>query len=385
MSDRISASISSSRASTTSCNDYHAGGEFLVRTDEKILTENGYVYNMAGKPQKELSLDKGIFQDHFNIEVLKKIIDNPKEADEFFKTYGRDNISIYDKFCYYEELLKKLKDEIKDKISDDGYKNLHKGLPFYLLSCYAFDMRNYEKALFYLDAAISEDIKNSENKKICDKNYQNDPAYLFITLKEQHEASAIVKKIRSFLLKKLKDMHLINKDDELNSFIEKLIKEKTGEEGKRSIITAFYTFLLEYKDLKEQLELRSEQGGSIEPFLLHLFKGGLIMESLLKLKYKFMDNGKQIKTLGDIFNCCKVFKDDFNFTPETSAVGLDVILATALSKTALEDAFSITAKLRNTTGHKLFWDDIFDDPKNYEILFDNELKAICYIILEKKP
>jgi hypothetical protein len=44
-------------------------------------------------------------------------------------------------------------------------------------------------------------------------------------------------------------------------------------------------------------------------------------------------------------------------------------------------AFGGTAtKLRNTTGHNLIWDNIFDAPKKYEDLFQQLTNAILHVI-----
>ena len=53
------------------------------------------------------------------------------------------------------------------------YAAVHKGTPFYFLMWTAFDLRNYERALYYLDAAISEDVRTDP------RHWANRPAALF--------------------------------------------------------------------------------------------------------------------------------------------------------------------------------------------------------------
>ena len=55
----------------------------------------------------------------------------------------------------------------------------------------------------------------------------------------------------------------------------------------------------------------------------------------------------------------------------------------AIKDFSIETAFATTGKLRNTTGHNLVWDDIFDTPKNYVDLFDQEVNAILHVISQK--
>src|ERR1039458_169122 len=51
----------------------------------------------------------------------------------------------------------------------------------------------------------------------------------------------------------------------------------------RSIISALYVFLLEFRDHEQELLLREgSTAGSNQPFTVHLLAGGLIFESLLK-------------------------------------------------------------------------------------------------------
>lgn len=69
----------------------------------------------------------------------------------------------------YEELLKLLR-----KWNLQRYEQFHKGTPFFWAAYLFFVIRNYEKALFYLDAAIYEDIKNEP------ENWINLPSPLFL-------------------------------------------------------------------------------------------------------------------------------------------------------------------------------------------------------------
>ena len=68
----------------------------------------------------------------------------------------------------------------------------------------------------------------------------------------------------------------------------------------RSIISALYVFLLEFREHEQELRLRQgSTEGSNQPFTVHLFAGGLIFESLLKHCYP-KPAGKKHYTLGNI-------------------------------------------------------------------------------------
>lgn len=102
--------------------------------------------------------------------------EDPQTANQFFETFGPGNIILYpdrphERFSDYERLLELL---LKD--NSEKYQSIHKGTPFYFMSWLAFDLRNFEKALFYMDAAISEDIRQEQD------GWLDRPAGSFLTL-----------------------------------------------------------------------------------------------------------------------------------------------------------------------------------------------------------
>ncbi len=314
--------------------------------------------------------------------IYKSIqIDRPETitGNKLFELFGPGNIRNYsdrphERFSDYETLLTIFQNDDIEK-----YRKIHKGTPFYFLAWTAFEMRNYEKALFYMDAAISEDIKNTGNK------WKNYPPYKFLTLSNSKKQAAkqVVEKIRELIIKELKRF---NRTSNLNpltfqKLIKKFVKELIIHKPYRTIITALYTFVLEFSDRFKDLKLQSDNGGSIEPFLIHLFKGGLIFESLLKYCYQLDDNGNPTKTLGSIFNTTN-FKKDFNNKVNTSSNSLREIVDN-IKANDIETSFNTASQIRNTTGHNLVWDNIFDTPSNYEALFEQQVNAIFYVISVK--
>jgi len=66
-----------------------------------------------------------------------------------------------------------------------------------------------------------------------------------------------------------------------------------------------------------------------------------------------------------------------------SAESLTEIHDAIHSGSSLVTAFGTAAKLRNTTGHNLVWDDIFSTPVKYVDLFEqvmSAMSAILYVI-----
>ena len=117
------------------------------------------------------------------------------------------------------------------------------------------------------------------------------------------------------------------------------------------------------------------------PIIGHLFSGGLIFESLLKTLNPTKDNGDCTKTLRQIYQTSG-FQSDFGAGIQTSAESLQEILD-AVNDDSLLTAISTASKIRNTTGHNLVWDNIFNSCESYKILSNQIINAIFYIV-EKK-
>lgn len=301
-----------------------------------------------------------------------------EQADSFFSTFGPGNLinatdRPHERFNDYETLLSLLRERNRQK-----YEQVHKGTPFFFLAWLAFDLRNYEKALYYLDAAISEDVKNLGQRWI------NLPGALFLKLTTQrHVAERVIEQIRTLLVEQLNRFNSISNLSTISpdGFIDKFITRLMQDSSTRTIISALYIFLFEYKERQTELCLRSTEGSSLGPIIAHLFSGGLIFESLLKNLYPTEDNGDRIKTLGKIYQTT-AFQSDFGSGVQTSADTLQEILD-AVNDNSLLTAFCTTSRISNTTGHNLVWDNIFNSSQNYEILSNQIINAIFYVV-EKK-
>jgi hypothetical protein len=157
----------------------------------------------------------------------------------------------------------------------------------------------------------------------------------------------------------------------------------------RTLLSALYIFLLEYTDRSKELSLREGcTGGSNQPFTVHLFTGGLLFESLLKQCYPTNDRGETNETLGGILKTTSFLNDFFaGRSPfrrgDTSARSLAEIYRAISGSSTKETAFKTATKLRNTTGHNLVWDDIFDAPTRYTALYEQAMNAILHVVSAK--
>lgn len=313
--------------------------------------------------------DKLIFQEF----SVSNFLTN-KEADDFFIKYGVGNSyfemsSPFERFLFYEYLL-------RDLITYDyaKYQRMHKGTPFYFLAWLAVDLRYYEKALFFIDSSISEDSKNAVS------DIFSLPSFKFLLLDYKGQvAERTIRMVNTYLTAQINRFNALGKEQiTVEAFISKFVKPLLLEERTRTIISALYVFILEFSERQQEIKMRSTKGGSLAPFINHLFTGALIFETLLKVNFPRKDNGNPTRILREIFEIPSYQKVYPQIT-DGSADSFQKILATAVDST-IKTAFTTTTKIRNTTGHNLVWDDVFSNPNNYQNLFFQEVNAIFYII-----
>lgn len=317
------------------------------------------------------------------IQVFRDLdLKGPADGDRFFETFGPGNLVLFadrpfERFHDYEALLAALQAEDPAK-----YEVIHKGTPYYFLAWTAFELRNHEKALFYMDAAVAEDIRKDPAR------WLEQPAAAFLTLQAPRAqvAARVAAEIQNSLDAQLDRFNAISGLAPLDrdAFVEEFVKPLLNDLSTRTIVSAFYTFMLEFWDRYRELCLRSAEGGSVEPFVTHLFKGGLIFESLLKQLYPNKDDGDPAKTLGQIFRTT-AFQADFLASVSPSADSLRQAF-NGITGNDIQSAFDTTSRLRNTTGHNLVWADVeyvLGDPENYRMMFEQEVNALLYVVATK--
>lgn len=301
----------------------------------------------------------------------------PIRCDRFFEAYGPGNSTTMidrplERFHDYEMLLILIANDDREK-----YEEMHKGTPFYFLGWLAFELRNYEAANFYMSAALAEDRRKSGSS--FDVWIQN-PAGQFMLLNQGNQSSYITKVMFAFVQNAIMLFASKNPstqyrvEDFINNFSRRFIQK-----GSYSIVTALYGFIMEHEERYKNLKLTSANIEATEPLLLNLFKGGLIFETLLKNYYPTDDQKKPIRTLTGFH-----FSADFR----THFPGCDLGQQCDSLQEIVDDAasfdykttFENTAKLRNTTGHELLWDNVFSNPENYRKLYEQEILAIFYLL-----
>jgi hypothetical protein len=277
----------------------------------------------------------------------------------------------------YEERL----DQIR-RIDPARYARMHKGTPFYMMGWLAYEVRDYERAAYYMDAAMSEDVHNHHA-------WQTAPAASFLFLDTSNldaAAHRVTVRIRLEVDAQLtryrgQSSASLTTDGLVNQFI----RSKAQDANHRSIVTALLTLMLEGRNRIAQIERRSTHGGTLEPFLTHLFKGGLVFESIMKASYGTPGG---TATLGDYLGQSKA-RSDLGISTTTplypgrrTFVDVVNLLPTWRSEAFAEKVIAIAYGVRNTSGHDLGWQDVLTGPV-YGELYESLLDAIFWVIERK--
>jgi hypothetical protein len=135
-----------------------------------------------------------------------------------------------------------------------------------------------------------------------------------------------------------------------------------------TLVTAFISYFLEWHH-RSGLAGLGIKSGSAEPFVLHLFKGCLLFESLLRSNPA--QRQPSSNTLGDVL---QTFHKDLAIPPQRrdrkSRLGIDIerrdidfqtiLSALASADRSVATTVALTDLTRNTLGHRLDWEVNFD-------------------------
>jgi hypothetical protein len=318
----------------------------------------------------------------------------PLQTDRFFEKWGggyfvtdpqkipHDKRNHLGRISAYFDLFNLIKSRYPEK-----YTKIHKGTPYCILGWLFIDIGDYEQGVFYIDAAISEDIRTDPF------GWRHRPAcgFMFLDTSPGNDAAKrFTRKIKKHVKEELEEYNSIfeskTKHITPDYLVKKFVAPKSQEFSHRTLVCSLYIFILEAHKKIEFLKFRSENKGSIEPFLGHLHKGGLILESVMKEIYTSLSS----LPLGKIFDDSFV-KNDLNISLiNTGGVGRtleDIIqhLLTRLPKAEKEihnSWLTLSLRLRNATSHSLLLPDVFSE-NTYKKLYRQILFSIFYLIKNK--
>ncbi len=302
------------------------------------------------------------------------------DGDSFFEKYGVGNNILntdrpFERVRAYESLLNLL--HLYDK---DQYLKIHKGTPYFFIGWTAFQFFNFEKAFFYMDAAVSEDIRRLKFLNLPLETEM--PGFDFLLLNPNSKSIGVflntqLQSVISDVIKEFNKESGLNlkQEDLVKSFIKPLLFDK--DKKHRSIITAFYTFILEADGYSLYIDLRSSEGGSIDPLLSHLFSGARILESLLGLKSNKPDLYNKIVDLKTPLN----ISQKHLYGRKTLTDALSTLNSLKKSGEKFQNYnFAASYIIRNTTGHSLIWTDEFQNAESYMTLYRSLVNSILWTI-----
>ena len=257
------------------------------------------------------------------------------------------------------------------------YQTAHKGTPFYIMGYAAFASHDYSTASLFFDAAVAEDLHNHPGEPQA--------AVLFMELSEILPdgtpvlGTEIVRQIKADIDILIADYNArpgarqVTLDELRTFFLRRIIT--SGQPHTRTLVTALISFIAEWRYRARLINLLEH--GSREPFFLHLLRGCVLFESLLKEQTK---KALTHDTLGRILQHdllaelgianVQVGADNFNN---------DVVAGLGPNMT-IEATINSTAKARNTLGHNLVWMVTDLNAGTYDLLMKNIASACLHAI-----
>jgi hypothetical protein len=254
----------------------------------------------------------------------------------------------------------------------------HKGSPFYVLGYAAFASHDYPSASLYFDAAVAADLNYHPGN-------HNTSALRFMQLLTTEAEpllarDSVVAMIVS--MEKLLDDYRnrpggqpITLDQLRTRFLHRIIT--TGAAHERTLVTALLSFVAEWAYRAKQIELIEE--GSREPFFLHILRGCVLFESLLKAA---PGTPRQPRTLGPALrhHAAALAINPSNI--DTNETDFNNVPGSLHPHMTIVDTINTCAKSRNTVGHNLVWATTDLTPQNYDLLVKN-IAASCLHAVSK--
>jgi len=244
-------------------------------------------------------------------------------------------------------------------IDQSAYRHIHKGTAYYWIGSAAFLMQEPELAAFFFDAAVSEDLRAGAHPV---SNPSPALRFTLIDAAATDQAARPLVEATDARIRELIDNYNSRPGRRpaspplsLDAIRKALLLPSLAPENEqlRSLATTLISFSLEWDFRNQLLELGPAKGTS-EPYFMHLFKGCVLFESLLRCNPRKPPQAT-VHALGRLLT---LLRDDLGL-PHPFLVGnatLPGILA-ELPQTdeSLPSAIRVTARLRNTIGHNLGW------------------------------
>jgi hypothetical protein len=305
-------------------------------------------------------VDLSIVYEEFKRRYLEAANDIDK-VTRFWNTYNPDPRSLLKdrQFLRLRDRLFGLLRFCKD-IDAEAFSKIHKGHPYYFIGITSYLLDDFQTAIYFFDAAVTEDINSG-----ADPIDNPKPSTHFLMLEGEADyqsakeltrfAQAKVARVLEHYAKITKNPEVsdLTLDDLRNRFIYYALKT-TNKPGLRTLVTSFITYCIEWDFRNEHFEYGIKKGTS-EPFFLHLLRGCILFESLLKLNPVTSPTSK---TLGGILQEAQITRK-LKINPiqgkKDGFVLEDLFDSLRKYDNSIDQAIQISFVARNTLGHSLGW------------------------------
>lgn len=244
-------------------------------------------------------------------------------------------------------------------IDSQAYEQIHKGTAFYWLGIGAYRVHDHELAAFFFDAAVSEDLRAG-----ADPDTNPTPALRFIQIEGEPEeqAARVLVQLTQARVQELIDNYnarfaLKVKSPRLSidGLRQKFLRPAVtpGKESWRSLATAFISFSLEWDYRNALLDIRPGPGTS-EPFFLHLFKGCVLFESLLRTN----ETSPIPSNTRSLSSVLRYLHSQLGISSNLQCGNTNlpqIIRDLATADESIETSIIFASRIRNTIGHNLGW------------------------------
>ena len=243
-------------------------------------------------------------------------------------------------------------------IDETAYARIHKGSAYYWIGIAAFLMHEHELAAFFFDAAVAEDLRAG-----ADPVNNPTPSFRYILVEGEPPEQAARELVQATQARIEELIYNYNARPGRPPRVKALTIEglrarflrpsiSPGGENLRSSTTTLISFSMEWDFRNRLFDIRPLQG-TAEPFFLHLFKGCVLFESILKGNPTNPPpiNSTLRNTLrhlhGELGIPVNIDIGNTNFP--------DIVADLAGADDSIQTAVEFTGKIRNTLGHNLGW------------------------------
>ena len=260
------------------------------------------------------------------------------------------------------------------------YPKIHKGSPYFWLAISAFLLHDYQTATFFFDATVAEDVNWG-----ADAEKAPTPAMFFIMLEgsQLNPSAQKLAQIAEAKLLRCLDFYksLTGKPSWLPDcslprlrlrFLRPALSK--NKPGWRTLAATFISFFIEWEFRNELFDLRPA-GGTFEPFYLHLIKGCVLFEGLLK------ENPKKKAAGGTLEEILQELQPELGIALPSNFTGAfqEILSDLPQAEDRIETAILFAGRVRHAAGHRLSWEEPLSR-EQYGKLFEMVAAACLYAV-----